>query len=127
MIDMKNRSFDFWLLVGALGFFALVNLLFFLLGKLSPNWEGFGIMVAAGLTLAVYSFLYKDNPAFKVVENLYVGVALAYMVSITWFNARKPDLYGPLLVPIFTGGQAQYLLLGPLFLVIKPGNNDRIA
>jgi hypothetical protein len=117
-MDMKNRSFDFWLLVGTLGFFALVNLFFFLLGRLSLSWEGFGIMVAAGLTLAIYSFLYKDNPAFKVVENLYVGVALGYTVIITWFNALKPDLYDPLLVPLFTGLRAQYLLLVPMFLGI---------
>lgn len=114
--NMKNRSLDFWLLVGTLGLFALVNLLFFLLGRLSISWEGFGIMIAAGLTLAIYSFLYKDNPAFKVAENLYVGVALGYTVIITWFNALKPDLYDPLLVPLFTGQRAQYLLFVPMLL-----------
>ncbi|HHT9152394.1 MAG TPA: hypothetical protein ACFYEM_02520, partial [Candidatus Hypogeohydataceae bacterium YC40] len=123
---------------GTLSLFALVNLLFFLLGRLSFSWEGIGTMIAAGLTLAIYSFLYKDNPTFKVVENLYVGVALGYTVIITWFNALKPDLYDPLLVPLFTGhaqltlrigstswsllvpflGHAQYLLLVPMFLGI---------
>lgn len=115
---MKDRSLDFWLLVGSLGGFALVNLLFFLLGRLGLSWDGFGVMIAAGLTLAIYSFLYKDNPAFKVVENLYVGVALGYTVIITWFNALKPDLYDPLLVPLFTAKKASYILLVPMFLGI---------
>ncbi|HHT9119000.1 MAG TPA: hypothetical protein ACFYD3_00450 [Candidatus Hypogeohydataceae bacterium YC41] len=118
MINMKNKSIDFWILTGTLSLFALVNLLFFLLGRLSFSWEGIGTMIAAGLTLAIYSFLYKDNPTFKVVENLYVGVALGYTVIITWFNALKPDLYDPLLVPLFTGKHAQYLLLVPMFLGI---------
>ncbi|MCI0635834.1 MAG: hypothetical protein L0206_18235, partial [Actinobacteria bacterium] len=38
------------------------------------NYEALGILVATGLTLALYSFLYKDNPFFKAAENLYVGV-----------------------------------------------------
>ncbi len=116
--NFKNRSFDFWLLVSTLGFFILVNLLFFVFGRLSLSWEGFGIMIAAGLTLAIYSFLYKDNPAFKVVENLYVGVALGYTIIITWFNVLKPDLYDTLLVPLFTGRHPQYLLFVPLMLGI---------
>ncbi len=115
---IKDKGTDFWLLIGTLSFFVLVNLFFFLLGRLSLSWEGFGVAIAAGLTLAVYSFLYKDNPAFKVVENLYVGVALGYTVIITWFNALKPDLYDPFLVPLFTGQRAQYLLFAPMFLGI---------
>ena len=35
----------------------------------------------AGITLSLYSFLYKDNPLFKFAENLYVGVAAAYTLS----------------------------------------------
>ena len=32
-----------------------------------------GAWVATGLTLFIFTFLYKDNPLFKLAENLYVG------------------------------------------------------
>ncbi|OHB39301.1 MAG: hypothetical protein A3C38_01975 [Planctomycetes bacterium RIFCSPHIGHO2_02_FULL_50_42] len=83
------------------------------------NWDSFGIVIAVGLTLAMYSFLYKDNPAFKIAENLYVGVALGYTVIITWYNALKPDIYDPLFVPIFTKAtEPEYLVIVPMILGI---------
>lgn len=39
-----------------------------------------GGWVAAGLTLFIFSFLYKDNPLFKLAEHLYVGVSLGYVI-----------------------------------------------
>ena len=30
-----------------------------------------GAWVAVGLTLFIFTFLYKDNPLFKLAENLY--------------------------------------------------------
>ena len=55
-----------------------------------------GIILAAGLTLIMYSFLYRDNPLFKVAENLYVGVTLGYGAIITWRQALRPEVYDPL-------------------------------
>lgn len=65
----------------------------------APNklsWEGFGIFVGAGLTLIMYSFLYRDNPLFKVAENLYVGVALGYGAVMLWYQALQPEIVAPL-------------------------------
>ena len=39
-----------------------------------------GAWVATGLTLFIFSFLYKDNPLFKIAEHLYVGVSLGYTI-----------------------------------------------
>ncbi|MFQ5862321.1 MAG: hypothetical protein ACE5IC_04270 [Candidatus Brocadiales bacterium] len=114
-----NRGIDFWILVGTLVAFTAVNTSFFLIGSFRINWDHFGIIIAAGLTLTMYSFLYKDNPAFKIGENLYVGVALGYTVIITWYNALKPDIYDPLLVPTFTGVKTpEYLVIVPMILGI---------
>ena len=55
-----------------------------------------GIILAAGLTLIMYSFLYRDNPLFKVAENLYVGVALGYGAVITWYLSLKPEIVDPI-------------------------------
>lgn len=39
-----------------------------------------GAWVATGLTLLIFSFLYKDNPLFKLAEHLYVGVSVGYTI-----------------------------------------------
>jgi hypothetical protein len=57
--------------------------------------QSIGIIVAAGLTLVMYSFLYRDNPLFKIAENLYVGVSLGYGAILTWRQALRPDVYDP--------------------------------
>lgn len=39
-----------------------------------------GAWVATGLTLFIFSFLYEDNPLFKMAEHLYVGVSVGYTI-----------------------------------------------
>lgn len=55
-----------------------------------------GVWVAAGLTLFMYSFLYKDNPFFKFGEHLYIGVSVGYSIVTLIFKAMKPKWYEPL-------------------------------
>jgi lipoprotein signal peptidase len=77
-------------------------------------------MVAVGCTLALYSFLDKDNALFKVAEHVYVGVAAAYVFGITWYNS----LYGEIIVSYFDigaegstgGGHNPWVLLFPTLL-----------
>jgi len=57
-----------------------------------------GVIVGAGLTLIMYSFLYRDNPLYKVAENLYVGVALGYGAILTWRLSLKPEIVSPLFI-----------------------------
>ncbi|GKS64096.1 hypothetical protein YTPLAS72_14000 [Nitrospira sp.] len=44
----------------------------------------FGAWVATGLTLLIFSFLYKDNSLFKLAEHLYVGVSIGYTIVKTY-------------------------------------------
>ncbi len=67
-------------------------------GAVPETTKALGIMVAAGLTLVMYSFLYRDNPFFKVVENLYVGIALGYGAVMTWHQALKPEVVEPIIL-----------------------------
>ncbi|TMQ50684.1 MAG: hypothetical protein E6K71_01960 [Candidatus Eisenbacteria bacterium] len=55
-----------------------------------------GIWIAALLTLGIYSFLYKDNPAYKLCEHLFVGVSAGYYVVLMYFSVVKPNLLDPL-------------------------------
>ena len=60
---------------------------------MSP-WEFIGTWVAAGLTLMMLSFLYKDNPFFRLGEHLYLGISNAYIVWFLWATIILPDFIG---------------------------------
>ncbi len=71
-----------------------------------------GIWVAALLTLAIYSFLYKDNPFYKVAEHVYIGVSTGYLVVVTLRDALYRDLWEPL----FVNQHKEYLVIIPALL-----------
>ena len=48
------------------------------------------------LTLAILSFLFRDNPLYKMAEHLFIGVAAGYYVGIQWHNVFIPNLWRPL-------------------------------
>jgi len=56
-----------------------------------------GTFIAAGLTLCVYSFLYKDNPFYKFAEHLFVGVAAGYTIAIVaWHQTIVRLIWHPI-------------------------------
>jgi len=55
-----------------------------------------GAWVATGLSLFMYSFLYKDNPLFKLSEHIYVGVSVGYKLIITYDEVIVKKLYVPM-------------------------------
>jgi len=54
--------------------------------QLIPTQALIGAWVAVGLTLFIFSFLYKDNPLFKTGEHLYVGISVGYSVVVVWYE-----------------------------------------
>ena len=63
------------------------------------SWKAFGILVGAWLTLAIFSFLYADNPIYKFAEHLFVGVAAGYGVAVTFWQMIVPNLLYRVLAP----------------------------
>jgi len=59
--------------------------------------ELIGTWLAAGLTLFIFSFLYRDNPFYKFAEHLYVGISAGYWVSLQYHNVFRPNLWDPLM------------------------------
>ena len=55
-----------------------------------------GTWVAATLTIAILSFLFRDNPLYKVAEHLYVGISAGFAIIYTWAF----DVY-PMLIVAF--------------------------
>ncbi|MFQ6612489.1 MAG: hypothetical protein ACE5D2_05245 [Fidelibacterota bacterium] len=58
--------------------------------------EIFGGWVAAFLTLAIFSYLYKDNPFYKIAEHIFVGVSAGYWTSMYFWTQIQPNLFGRL-------------------------------
>jgi len=83
--------------------FIIVNVILLATGTIDVSegnfWTGFGIIVGAGLTLAMYSFLYKDNPVFKFAEHLYIGISVGYFIVMTIYDTLMPNLFTPLFNP----------------------------
>jgi hypothetical protein len=48
--------------------------------------EHLGLWLAGLLTLGIYSFLYRDNPWYKVSEAVFVGVSAGYWVVYEFWN-----------------------------------------
>lgn len=57
-----------------------------------------GTFIAGILTLAILTFLYRDNPIYKFAEYLLIGVSIGYILVITWSSTLMDTLFEPLFV-----------------------------
>ena len=46
-----------------------------------------GVWIAGALTLAIFSFLYGDNVAYKIAESIFVGASAAYWMVVAFWSA----------------------------------------
>lgn len=67
-----------------------------------------GAWVATGLTLFILTFLYQDNPLFKLAEHLYVGISVGYAIVKTYDTVAVRLIYEPMVT------QGDWSLLIPL-------------
>ena len=75
-------------------------------------FETISNIVAALLTLCIFSFLYKDNPFYKFGEALLVGVSMGYAIPLVFETTFMPFVY----TPIFLQHRFQFII--PAFLGI---------
>ena len=92
------------------------------------NWQVAGVWVGALLTLGIFSFLYSDNPLYKVCESIFVGTSAAYYMVNAFWTALVPKVIAPLapgfakasLMPDFTPaagyGMSALLVFVPVVL-----------
>lgn len=62
---------------------------------MSETWLIAGGWVAAGLTIFLFSFLYKDNPFFKIAEHLYLGAGMGWLFQVSVTNVWIPKIWDP--------------------------------
>ncbi len=75
-----------------------------------------GVWIAALLTLAVLSYILGDNPAFRVAQHLFVGVAAGYAASLAWTSVLRPRLQLLLSDPAVYWHYGVFFALGLLLL-----------
>ncbi|HPQ40606.1 MAG TPA: hypothetical protein PLV45_09555 [bacterium] len=88
--------------------------------------EVFWIWVAALLTLAIFSFLWRDNAFYRAAEHLYIGVANGYSITLIFYNVVVPNMIDPLRGAARVAGEEGFslALLNPFndynFFIIIP-------
>ena len=72
-----------------------------------------GVWMAVFFTLAILSFLYKDNPFYKLAEYVYVGLSAGYWLIYVMFFDVKPMIVDKFLQE---QGFERYIIIFPAFL-----------
>lgn len=49
------------------------------------------------LTLALFSFMYRDNPIYRVAEHIFAGLTVGYQVGLIWHSIILQQLWTPIL------------------------------
>ena len=66
------------------------------------------VSVAGFLTLCIFSFLYKDNPFYRLAEHIYAGLSAGYYVGLIWHSVIVQQLW----MPITRDGEYTLLIPG---------------
>ena len=87
-------------------------------GDIIMSWpRTIGLWLAAFFTLAIFSFLYRDNPFYKFAESVVVGVSAGYWMVVGFWDTIVPNLLQRLM-PAFS---KDYLTPG---MELPPGGFD---
>lgn len=80
-----------------------------------------GIWFAGFLTLAIFSFLYKDNPFYRLAEHIFAGLSAGYYVGLIYQSVIVQQLGSPIAEhwqSALAGSQAGYHVMKLVFLVV---------
>ncbi|MFN8176504.1 MAG: hypothetical protein U0167_01110 [bacterium] len=68
------------------------------------------VWISAALTLFILSFLYRDNPLYKLAEHVFVGISAGYYFALEFQETIRPNLWNPVV------HDAHWVRLGALVL-----------
>ncbi len=71
----------------------------------------FGAWLSIGLTLCIFSFLYADNPVYKLAEHLYLGVSIGISCTEIYYGTLKPNMFDAL-------ADGEFLRIFPLVMFV---------
>ncbi|MFK7961805.1 MAG: hypothetical protein AB8G96_14920 [Phycisphaerales bacterium] len=93
----------------------------------SVRWSAsrtFGTWLAALFTLAVLSFLIRDNPLYKIAEAIVIGVSAAYWMVVGFWGTIVPNLIGNLDPRLVTGWVLPDFERGDPMIPVNVGGGD---
>lgn len=81
---------------------------------MSPFMTQLGLYLGGFITLAAFSYLYKENPFYRWAEYTYIGLITANGLVATWFTYLQPTIT----VDIVKNGQYSLIIPGVIGLLI---------
>jgi hypothetical protein len=79
--------------------------------------------VAGFLTLSIFSFLYKDNPFYRLAEHIYAGLTAGYYAGLVY----QTVIVQQLVIPITQNGQWALIVPAILGLLMFTRFFDRLS
>ncbi len=76
-------------------------------------WDRVGLCIAAALTLAIYTVLYRENPIYRLAEHIFIGLSVGFGVVIIWEQVLLPKWWVP-----FVKEQKWYLVIPALIGIL---------
>ncbi len=59
--------------------------------------EHLQIWIAAFFMLSLFSFLYKDNPFYKLAEHIFAGLSAGYYIGLVWHAVILQTMINPMI------------------------------
>ncbi|MGE5652939.1 MAG: hypothetical protein ACM3ZQ_01545 [Bacillota bacterium] len=89
----------------------------------SPLMTSVGLYIAGLITLAGFSYLYKENPFYRWAEYTYVGIVAANGITYSWTNVIVPTWNRE----VVQGGHMAYVFVAIFSLLIYARYFQKIA
>lgn len=81
------------------------------------------LSVAGFLTLCIFSFLYKDNPFYRLAEHIYAGLSAGYYVGLIWHAVIIQQLW----MPITQDGEYTLLIPGIMGVLLFTRLTEKLS
>jgi hypothetical protein len=84
-------------------------------------------LAALVLTLGLLTYLIADNPLYRILSHLFIGITAGYVTVLAWYSVIQPQLFVPLLAGTTLGNLRLLIiqavgLVGGLLLILKSGH-----
>jgi len=66
-------------------------------GSTSPLFAQWKLLLGVLVTVGIFSILYKENPVFRFLEHIFIGLAAGYTLVIYWVQVIVPRWLQPML------------------------------
>ena len=55
-----------------------------------------GILFGAAGTIAIFSFVFKENKFYRLFEHIFIGIAAGYGLAVTWTDVLRAMWWNPM-------------------------------